>query len=140
AIVTVLSGDLAGSRAVFDGTGVVLRQVGSSLDERTFAVIMNHSYATDGEQLRALLETPVPYIGVLGPRSRTERLLHEIEGADGIERVFAPAGLDVGAEGPQEIASAIVSEIIAVDRGRSGGSLRDRTASIHADRPANIRS
>jgi xanthine dehydrogenase accessory factor len=50
-----------------------------------------------------------------------------------MERVFAPAGLDVGAEGPQEIASAIVAEIIAVDRGRRGGSLRERHAPIHEE-------
>ena len=103
------------------------------LDERTFAVVMNHAYATDEERLRALLDSSVPYIGMLGPRGRTERLLAEVDGHPGIERVFAPAGLDVGAEGPQEIASAIVAEIIAVDRGRGGGSLRERRAPIHGE-------
>jgi xanthine dehydrogenase accessory factor len=103
------------------------------LDERTFAVVMNHSYATDEERLRALLDSSVPYVGMLGPRGRTERLLAEVDGHPGMERVFAPAGLDVGAEGPQEIASAIVAEIIAVDRGRGGGSLRERRAPIHGE-------
>ncbi len=103
------------------------------LDERTFAVVMNHAYATDEERLRALLDSSVPYVGVLGPRARTERLLSEVNGHPGLGRVFAPAGLDVGAEGPQEIASAIVAEIIAVDRGRRGGSLRERHAPIHGE-------
>jgi xanthine/CO dehydrogenase XdhC/CoxF family maturation factor len=103
------------------------------LDERTFAVVMNHAYVSDGERLRALLDSSVPYIGILGPRGRTERLLSGVDGHPGLERVFAPAGLDVGAEGPQEIASAIVAEIIAVDRGRRGGSLRARHAPIHGE-------
>jgi xanthine dehydrogenase accessory factor len=106
----------------------------SLLDRRTFAVVMNHAYLTDGDRLRALLDSSVPYIGMLGPRGRTERLLSEVEGHPGLDRVFAPAGLDVGAEGPQEIASSIVAEILAVDRGRSGGSLRDRGAPIHGER------
>jgi xanthine dehydrogenase accessory factor len=103
------------------------------LDDRTFAVVMNHAYVSDGDRLRTLLDSSVPYVGVLGPRARTERLLSEVDGHPGLERVFAPAGLDVGAEGPQEIASAIVAEIIAVDRGRRGGSLRERHAPIHEE-------
>jgi xanthine dehydrogenase accessory factor len=103
------------------------------LDERTFAVVMNHAYVTDGERLRALLDSPVPYIGMLGPRGRTDRLLSEVDGHPGLERVFAPAGLDLGAEGPQEIAGAIVAEIIAIDHGRGGGSLRERHAPIHGE-------
>ncbi|MFL5738263.1 MAG: XdhC family protein [Actinomycetota bacterium] len=103
------------------------------LDDRTFAVVMNHAYLTDGERLRTLLDSSVPYIGMLGPRGRTERLLVEVEGHPGLDRVFAPAGLDVGAEGPREIASSITAEIIAVDRGRSGGSLRDRRGPIHGE-------
>jgi xanthine/CO dehydrogenase XdhC/CoxF family maturation factor len=80
-----------------------------------------------------LLDSSVPYVGMLGPRARTERLLSEVDGYPGLERVFAPAGLDLGAEGPQEIASAIVAEILAVDRGRRGGSLRERHAPIHEE-------
>jgi xanthine dehydrogenase accessory factor len=104
------------------------------LDGRTFTVVMNHAYMTDGERLRQLLDSDVPYVGMLGPRGRTERLLSEVEGHPGLERVFAPAGLDVGAEGPHEIAAAIVAEILAVDRERAGGSLRERRAPIHGDR------
>ena len=49
-------------------------------------------------------------------------------------RVHGPAGLDLGGEGPEEIAQAIVAEIVAVKRGRSGGFLRDRPGPIH-ERP-----
>ncbi len=110
------------------------------LDERTYAVLMNHAYEADREQLRALLASPVAYIGMLGPRDRSERLLREL-GVKGAAhaRIFAPAGLDIGAEGPDEIARSIVAEIVAVDRGRPGSSLRDRNAPIHADEPLAAR-
>jgi xanthine/CO dehydrogenase XdhC/CoxF family maturation factor len=55
-----------------------------------------------------------------------------------LERIHGPAGLDVGAEGPEEIAAAIVAEIVAVKRGREGGFLRNRPGPIH-DRPAPAR-
>ena len=45
--------------------------------------------------------------------------------------MFGPAGLDVGSEGPEEIAAAIVAEILAVRRGRGAGFLRDRSGPIH---------
>jgi hypothetical protein len=53
---------------------------------------------------------------------------------DDRRRIYAPAGLDLGAEGPEEIAAAIVAEIVAIRRGRRGGFLRDRATPIH-DRP-----
>jgi xanthine/CO dehydrogenase XdhC/CoxF family maturation factor len=101
------------------------------LEGRTFAVVMNHHYVTDREHLRALLGSFAPYIGVLGPRARSERLLADLGvGGEDLPRVFAPAGLDIGAEGPHEVAQAI---------GRSGRPLRDRAASIHADEPLEVR-
>ncbi|GBC86976.1 putative xanthine dehydrogenase subunit A [bacterium HR12] len=111
------------------------------LDERTFAVVMTHNFLRDKDYLRALLASPVRSISMLGPHARTQRLLHELreEGLDigegDLGRLRAPAGLDLGAEGPEEIAAAIVAEIVAVKRGRRGGFLRDRPGPIH-DRPA----
>ena len=111
------------------------------LDERTFAVVMTHNFLRDKDYLRALLGSPVRSISMLGPRARTQRLLHELreEGtairAEDEDRLRAPAGLDLGAEGPEEIAAAIVAEIVAIRRGRSGGFLRDRLGPIH-ERPA----
>ena len=71
------------------------------------------------------------YVGCLGPRRRTERLLGEL----GLEiggRVYGPVGLDIGAETPEEIALSIVAEIRAVVAGRGGRSLRDVAGAIHA--------
>jgi xanthine dehydrogenase accessory factor len=106
-------------------------------DERTFVVIMTHNFLRDAEYAGGFLATPAPYLGILGPRRRTERLLAELalQGvrvrAGDRRRIYAPAGLDLGGDEPDEIALAIVSEILAVRSGRSGGSLRDRRAPIH---------
>ena len=82
----------------------------------------------------------VAYIGMLGPAARSQRILMELadEGVDITEadraRMHGPAGLDLGSEGPEEIAGSIVSEIVAVRRGRAGGFLKERPGPIH-DRP-----
>ncbi len=102
------------------------------LDARTYVVVMSHNYLRDLDYLRCLIGTEVAYIGALGPGARLERLLKDLE-AEGVEvgetdlaKIHAPAGLDVGAEGPQEIAWAILAEILAVRRGRGAGFLRRR--------------
>ena len=102
-------------------------------DGRTAAVLMSHNYLRDIAYLRAFLDAPLAYLGVLGPRGRTEQMLAEIAAPAGcINRLHAPAGLDIGADGPEEVARSIIAEILAVIRGRGGGSLRDRRAPIHA--------
>jgi xanthine dehydrogenase accessory factor len=112
----------------------------AEVDERTFAVVMTHNFLRDKGYVRSLLGSPAPYVGMLGPGARTERLLMELRD-DGVEiadadreRIHGPAGLDLGGEGPEEIAQAIISEIVAVKRRRPGGFLRDRLGPIH-DRP-----
>ncbi|HEY7401394.1 MAG TPA: XdhC family protein [Actinomycetota bacterium] len=110
------------------------------IDERTYAVVMTHNFLRDKDYLRSLLTSPAAYIGMLGPAARTERLFMELreEGVDvsdaDRERIHGPAGLDMGAEGPEEIAQSIVAEIVAVKRARRGGFLKDRPGPIH-DRP-----
>jgi xanthine/CO dehydrogenase XdhC/CoxF family maturation factor len=102
------------------------------LDQRTYAVIMSHNYLRDLDYLRSLLGTDVPYIGTLGPGARLERLLSDLEGSgcsptvDDLAKIHGPAGLDVGAEGPKEIAWAVMAEILAVRRNKSAGFLRNR--------------
>src|SRR5205814_6761800 len=83
--------------------------------------------------LRELLPSPVRYIGVLGPRSRTELLAKTAppSGGAGWDRLHTPIGLDIGAETPEEIALAIVTEIKAVLAGHPAGFLRDRGGPIH---------
>lgn len=109
----------------------------AGIDAGTFVLVMTHHYLHDRELLRQLLLTPAHYVGVLGPRRRTEDLLEDLRG-EGLHadegqlgRLHAPAGLDLGAEAPEEIALAIVAEIQAVSAGRGGGWLRDRKGPIH---------
>ena len=109
----------------------------AGVDERTFVAIMTHNYLRDAEYVRSFLGTPVRYLGMLGPRVRTERLLAELRsrsvepsGAD-LAKMHGPAGLDLGGETPEEIAAALVGEILAVRRGRDAGFLKDRPGPIH---------
>ena len=95
---------------------------------RGAAVIMSHSYDHDLQYLRALLPSPLRYLGVLGPRNRTERLKRCLE-AEGLshmsahnQRIYGPAGLDIGADSPEEIALAILAEIGAVSAGPPSSS------------------
>ena len=100
-------------------------------DSRSAVVLMSHNYLRDIAYLRSFLGAESAYLGVLGPRGRTEQMLGELGSPEAIGRLHAPAGLDIGAEGPEEVARAIVAEILAVTRGRSGISLRDRSGPIH---------
>jgi len=79
------------------------------------AVVMSHHLPSDLEYLRALAATRVPYIGLLGPAVRRERLLADLEGdAEKIrQRLHAPVGLPIGGRSPESIALAIVAEIHA---------------------------
>ena len=105
------------------------------------AVVMTHNYLHDRAILAALLASEAGYIGVLGPRRRTDRLLSEIAagiGADSpflgkvsLRRLHAPAGLDIGAEAPEQIALAIVAEVEAVGARRGGGLLKHRSEPLH---------
>ncbi len=101
------------------------------LGSNASVVLMTHSLALDREWLRRLLATATAYIGVLGPRARTRDILREL-GADGDERVFGPVGLDLGADGPEQIAISIVAELLAVRTGRDPRPLRERKVAIHA--------
>ncbi|MEO7296413.1 MAG: XdhC family protein [Candidatus Limnocylindria bacterium] len=101
-------------------------------DQRSYAVLMSHNYLRDVDYLRSLLGAEMAYLGALGPRKRTIQLLRDLDRVDAIDRIHAPAGLDIGAEGPEEVAWAIVAELLAVRRGRAGGFLRERRAPIHA--------
>lgn len=75
------------------------------------AVIMTHHFERDREALTHLLQQPMAYIGVLGSKTRTKRLL-QTEALP--EMVTTPIGLSIGAEGPEEIAVSVVSQLIAL--------------------------
>jgi len=109
------------------------------LTKRTITVMMTHNYLHDLELLKTLLSSPAPYIGCLGPRRRTERLLQELSIDDelipevSLDRLHAPVGLDIGAETSEEISLSIVAEIKATLAGRNGGLLRSRKGTIHVN-------
>lgn len=100
------------------------------LASRCFAVVKTHSLVQDREWVRRLLLTPVPYIGLLGPEKRKRQILDEVR-STGIQRVYGPVGLDLGAEGPDQVALSIVAELLAVRSGREPRHLRDRGGAIH---------
>ncbi len=104
---------------------------GLPLGLRTQSVVMTHSFAHDREWVRGLLQTDVPYIGLLGPRARRDAILEQIDAADS-DRLFAPVGLDLGADGPEQVAVSILAELLAVLAASEPRHLRERAGVIHA--------
>jgi xanthine/CO dehydrogenase XdhC/CoxF family maturation factor len=100
----------------------------------TPVLVATHNYLDDLAILRGLIPTATPYIGILGSRDRVARLLEDASdvGSEMAKsRIHGPAGLDVGAETPEEIALSVISEIMAVIGGRRGGFLRGLRGAIH---------
>jgi xanthine dehydrogenase accessory factor len=102
----------------------------------TAAVVMSHHIARDTDYIGALLDKGAAYIGVLGPRARTERMLADLSARRGSPvtpggPLFAPVGIDIGGEGPDAIALSIVAEISAVLNARGAGHLRDKAGPLH---------
>lgn len=105
-----------------------------SLTPATAVVVMSHNYSRDLRYVRSLVASDAGYIGVLGPRARTERMLAEMtetERDEVADRLFGPIGLDLGGDGPEAIGLAIVSEVSAVLSSRSSKHLRDRKDPLH---------
>lgn len=105
---------------------------------RPLAVLMSHDYDRDLACLEALLDTRVPYVGVLGPKARRDRMLEDLArrgrvwSPSALAKVHAPVGLDLGAETPAEIALSAVSEMQASLTRASAERLRDRDGPIHS--------
>ncbi|HEY9045165.1 MAG TPA: XdhC family protein [Ohtaekwangia sp.] len=103
----------------------------------TACVLMSHNYEYDRDVLKKLLKTETPYIGILGPRKRFDKMVDEyakegiVLSANDRHRIHAPIGLDIGAEAPDEIAVSIIAEIQGKFANRSGGFLKYRTGPIH---------
>jgi xanthine/CO dehydrogenase XdhC/CoxF family maturation factor len=104
---------------------------GISIGPRTFAVVKTHLIAHDREWARRLLEAGAGYVGLLGPRARTREIVREI-GAEADDRVYGPVGLDLGAEGPEQVALSIVAELLAAGSGVEPRHLRAKAREIHA--------
>lgn len=113
-----------------------LRKIG--LDADSAVVVLTHDDKLDTPALVAALASPAFYVGALGSRraqaARRERLLEEGVAEADLERVSGPCGLDLGAATPPETALSILSEVLAVRAGRSGGRLAESGGRIHAER------
>lgn len=105
-----------------------------TVDKYTVGIIMSHDYNADLKNLEKALSSNLQYIGLLGPASRKKDMLEDLPATNEKsheDRIFGPAGLDIGASQPEEIAVSIVSEILSVMRQRPGNSLRDRHGPIY---------
>ena len=103
---------------------------GLAFSRRHFAVVQTHALQHDRDWLGALLAQPLAYLGLLGPRTRKEQILRQL-GTDQPDKLFAPVGLDLAADGPEQVAVSIVAEMLAVNAGREPGHLRAKRRGIH---------
>lgn len=103
------------------------------LGPRDGVVLMTHNLFDDQKLLGPLLASAAGYLGVLGPRNRLERVLRGAEALspEALARLYAPVGLDIGADNPEAIALSVVAEMQAVFAKRDGGMLRERPGPIH---------
>lgn len=115
----------------------IIEAEGIEVDDYTAVILMSHDYKTDLALLKKYLFLDLPYIGLLGPKKRMLKMQDELV-EDGFEvnletmsNLYAPVGLDIGAESPEEIALSIAAEIVAVFRQRNGAYLRNRKGAIH---------
>lgn len=103
-------------------------------------VVLSHHDGVDGPALRAALGTDVGYIGAMGSR-RTQSRRREWLVANGVPeaeqgRIHGPAGLDIGADDPAEIALSVLAELVAVRKGRDAatlGAISERAGPIHPE-------
>jgi xanthine/CO dehydrogenase XdhC/CoxF family maturation factor len=108
-----------------------------SIDGYTAVLLMSHDYRADLLNLRKVLPSAASYIGLLGPRKRADKIFDALaaEGAplseSDLQRIYAPAGLDIGAATPEEIALSILAEIRSHFSGRNGMPLKLREGSIY---------
>lgn len=99
------------------------------IGNRTYIIVMNHHLEKDQETIKFVLNSSAPYVGLLGPRSRRERMLDGLKESgvvfsqQQLARLFSPIGLDIGAQSPEEIAISILAEVIAIKNGHAGGFL-----------------
>jgi xanthine dehydrogenase accessory factor len=117
------------------------------VDADTYIVLVTRGHSFDVESLLEILDSPARYIGMIGSKRRIRAVFDLLEQEQGIpreklERVYAPIGLDIGAESPAEIAVCIIAEIVKVYRGGRAASLSD---ALRADRrlplhPARVQS
>jgi xanthine dehydrogenase accessory factor len=115
-----------------------------AIDQDTYIVLVTRGHSHDVECLLEIIDTPARYIGMIGSKRRIKSVFDLLEKEQGIDpvkfdRVYAPIGLDIGAENPVEIAVSIIAEIVNIRRGGRATSLSDalktdRGLPLHPDR------
>lgn len=126
--------DFPGANTVSDHTPDTLSL---NIDNETAIVLMTHNYAQDLKYLLKLEPFDMKYIGVLGSVKRRDQLFNELVNfipdvsEQFLEVIYSPAGLDIGAITPEEIALSILSEILSKMRNTEVISLRAHTHKIH---------
>jgi len=97
-------------------------------NQSSYLVIVTRGHRDDMRVLRWAVDTPAKYIGMIGSQRKVIAIYKELDkegiAAEKLARVYAPVGLDIGAITPEEIAIAIVAEMIAIRRG--AGSLNHK--------------
>lgn len=138
--VSVVCNPLKVNKVLFDlADEVIEKEKGSTIeiDEYTVALLMAHDYETDFKNMINLLKTSITYIGMLGPKKRTDKMFLKLKEEDkavseeDLQRIATPVGLDIGAETPEEIAISIIAEIKTFFSGRSGQRLKFRDGAIY---------
>ncbi len=125
------------NQIIIEKAGEVIHQI--RFDFNTVALLMTHNFDYEAIVLEKLQAFPLPYIGILGPKKKTEKLVERLF-SNGIDitgllekNLFAPIGLDIGSESPEEIALSIIAEIQAVLKGKDPIFLRDKSGPIHEE-------
>ena len=113
-------------------------------DPWTVAVVMTHNWRQDAAAVAALSHCDLPYVGIIGNKMRAQKILETLAArnesrAGSGTSFYYPAGLDIGAHTPEEIALSLLAEIQAVISGRQGASLRQKKTRFKTRRPAPLR-
>ncbi|WCK52347.1 XdhC family protein [Aneurinibacillus sp. Ricciae_BoGa-3] len=102
-----------------------------------YALFMSHRIDIDAQAFQYCSQYPLKYFGFLGPKRRAQKIIKEMIQIDEVtlnsiqNRIFAPIGLDLGAETAEEVAHSIVSELLAIKNGRNPIFLREKEGNIH---------
>lgn len=117
------------------------------IDDRSCFVLMSHNYIYDLAVLKLLLaENMIPFIGILGPLKKYQRMLNDLEEegfiltTEDTNKIYAPVGLEIGAETPAEIGLSILAEIQSVLTGKPARSLREKSTPIHEKEENQIKN
>ncbi|MDQ0218702.1 XdhC/CoxI family protein [Peribacillus cavernae] len=98
------------------------------INKNSYVILMTHNFLQDQIILEGILETESAYIGLLGPRKRTDELIDtskSLAGNSKLHHIHSPIGLDIGSQTPEEIALSILAEIMVAYRGGTGSRLSE---------------